>query len=176
MTRPVTLTFHATDSGSGVAFTRVRLDGGPWTQATTLTIPAPADHTNDGVHTVYYRSTDDAGNLEPTQRCNVLIDTSAPRPVANWAATAMRGQTASLRYYIADRRPGSPTATVSIRVRTLRGGLVRKLVERNVAVDKHLTATFTCRLARGRYRFFVYATDAAGNRQSVVASNTLQVS
>jgi hypothetical protein len=174
--KPVTLTLHATDSGSGVASTQVRFDGGPWTQASTLTVPALADHSDDGIHTICYRSADNAGNVEPTQKCTVLIDTSAPRPVANWAATVTRGQTASLRYFIADRRPGSPTATVTIRVRTLRGGLRCKLVERNVLVDHHLTATFHCRLARGRFRFFVYATDAAGNRQSVVASNTLQVS
>ena len=45
-----------------------------------------------------------------------------------------------------------------------------------MSVDSRLVATFTCHLARGCYRFFVYATDAAGNVQNVVASNTLQVS
>ena len=65
-----------------------------------------------------------------------MIDTSRRARVANWAATAVRGKTASLRYFIADRRPGSPSATVTIRVRTLAGRLVRKLVERNVAVDR----------------------------------------
>ena len=104
-----------------------------------------------------------------------MIDTSPPRPVASWAAAAVRGKTASLRYFIADRRPGSPSATVTIRVRTLAGRLVRKLIERDVAVNRRLVATFTCRLARGHYRFFVYATDAAGNRQTMVASNGLRV-
>ena len=171
----VSLTFRANDKGSGVAFSEVKLDRSPWQKATTLTIPAPADHSGDGAHTVSYRSTDQVGNVEQSRNCRVMIDTSAPRPVASWAASAVRGKTASLRYFIADHRPGSPTATVTIRIRTLAGGLVRRLVERNVAVDQHLTATFTCRLARGRYRFFVYATDAAGNRQSVVASNGLRV-
>jgi hypothetical protein len=173
--KAVTLAFHAADAGSGVACTELRLDGGAWTKAATLTVPAAADHADDGAHTVSYRSIDDAGNVAPTQTCTVLIDTSAPRPVANWAATATRGRTASLRYFVADRRPGSPTATVTIRVRTLTGGLVRKLVVRAVPVDQRLTATFTCRLAHGDYRFFVYATDAAGNGQSVVAENTLVV-
>ena len=172
---PVTLTFRATDSGSGVAGTQVRLDGGPWTKATTITVPAAADHADDGVHTIAYRSTDQVGNVEQTRSCSVMIDTSAPRPVANWVATAVRGKTASLRYFVADRRPGSPTATVTIRVRSLAGGLVRKLVERSVPVDQHLTATFTCHLAPGSYHFYVYATDAAGNSQSVVASNLLRV-
>jgi hypothetical protein len=174
--KAVTLTFHAADSRSRVAYTEVRLDGSTWTKATRLTVPAAADHADDGTHTVRYRSVDNAGNVEHTGTCTVLIDTSSPRPLANWAATALRGKRASLRYYIADRRPGSPTATVTIRVRTLTGGLVRKLVERNVSVERRLVATFTCHLARGCYRFFVYATDAAGNVQNVVASNTLQVS
>ena len=173
--RPVTLTFHASDAGSGVAATQVRLGSGAWTKATTISVPAPADHAGDGSHTVSYRSTDAAGNVGQAKTCSVSIDTAAPRPVTNWTATATHGKVASLRYYIADRRPGSPTATVTIRVRTLTGGLVRKLVERGVPVDQRLTATFTCHLAPGSYQFFVYATDAAGNGQSVVAHNSLHV-
>ena len=42
--KAVTLTFHATDSRSGVAYTEVRLDGSTWTKATRLTVPAAADH------------------------------------------------------------------------------------------------------------------------------------
>jgi hypothetical protein len=171
----VSLSFTASDKGSGMAFSKVKLDRGPWRKATTLKIPAPADHSGDGSHTISYRSTDKVGNLEQTRSCRVMIDTSPPRPMASWAATAVRGKTASLRYFIADRRPGSPSATVTIRVRTLAGRLVRKLVERDVAVNRRLVATFTCRLARGHYRFFVYATDAAGNRQTMVASNGLRV-
>ena len=38
-----------------------------------------------------------------------------------------------------------------------------------------LVARFACRLAAGHYRFSIYATDAAGNVQSSVASNTLTV-
>ena len=72
-------------------------------------------------------------------------------------------------------RPTSPTATVTIRVKTPAGHLVRKLAALGVAVDKRLMARFVCRLAKGRYRFYVYATDAAGNTQSTVASNRLTV-
>ena len=132
--KAVSLSFSASDKSSGVAFSEVKLDGGPWKKATTITISAPADHSDDGSHTISYRSIDQVGNVEHSQTRTVMIDTSAPRPVANWAATAARGKTASLRYLIADRRPGSPSATVTIRVRTLAGRLVRKLVERNVAV------------------------------------------
>ncbi len=37
------------------------------------------------------------------------------------------------------------------------------------------TASFTCLLPKGVYRYFVYATDAAGNRQSHVGSASLKV-
>ena len=90
-------------------------------------------------------------------------------------ASVTRGHKASLAYYIRDARPGSPTADVTIRVRTAAGQLVRKLVESAAPVNKRLVAHFVCRLPAGRYRFSVSATDAAGNAQSRVASNTLSV-
>ena len=39
-----------------------------------------------------------------------------------------------------------------------------------------LTTSFTCKLAAGSYRYFVYATDQAGNHQVKVGVNTLTVS
>lgn len=173
--RAVVLSFHAVDSGSGVACTEFKLNGSPWTKGAAVTVPAPADHSGDGSHTVLYRSADVVGNVEATQSCVVNIDTRAPRPVARWATSVTRGHTASLWYFVNDPRPGSPTATVTIRIETSAGRLVRKLVESDVAVDKRLVATFVCRLKRGHYRFLVYATDAAGNSQSQVASNRLTV-
>jgi hypothetical protein len=175
--KAVTLKLSAVDNrgDSGIAYTQYKLDTGPWTKATKLTISAPTDHAGDGTHTVLYRSVDDAGNTEKARSCTVNIDTRPPRPSANWAATVKRGDTASLAYYISDPRPGSPTATVTIRVRTSAGRLERKLVVRGAAVNKRLSASFVCRLAAGQYRFYVSATDAAGNRQSRVASNRLTV-
>lgn len=175
--QPVTLTFSAAVSpgGSAVAYTQCLLDQGAWTNATTLTVSAPADHSGDGTHTVLYRSADVAGTVEGARTTTVNIDTRPPRPVANWAATVPRGHVATLPCYIADARPGSPTADVTIRVRTSGGSLARKLVVRGAAVDQRLVARFVCKLAAGRYRFYVYATDAAGNTQSSVASNSLVV-
>ena len=77
---PVELTFSASDDpgGSGVAATYVKIDAGPYEPAATVTIAAPADHSNDGPHTVSYYSLDNAGNAESPQSCTVLIDTSGP--------------------------------------------------------------------------------------------------
>ncbi len=77
---PVTVSFSATDgTGSGVATTEYRVDGGPLLQGTSVVIPAPGDHSNDGTHTVAFFSTDDVGNVEgPANTVNVVIDTTAP--------------------------------------------------------------------------------------------------
>ena len=173
----VTLIFSALDNpgGTGVAYTQYKLDSGSWTKANKLTIAAPASHAGDGLHTILYRSADEAGNLEAAHTCVVRIDTRRPKTVANWAASVKSGHSASLVYYVSDPRPGNPTATVTIRVRTSAGRLVRKLVERGAAVNKRLSASFVCRLAVGRYRFYVSACDAAGNRQSRIAGNRLTV-
>ncbi len=174
--KAVTLTFSATDAGgSGVAYTQYRLGAGAWTDGTTLTVAAPASHAGDGPHTVRYRSVDSDGNVETTHSCTVGVDTRRPKVTANWSATVSRGHTAALQYVVSDSRPGSPTANVTIRVKTAKGRLVKKLVVARAAVDRRLTARFVCGLAKGRYRFVVSAVDAAGNVQSAVDSNTLTV-
>ena len=77
---PVTVSFSAADgTGSGVAKTEYRVDGGSLLQGSSVVIPAPGDHSNDGTHTVAFFSTDDVGNVEaPAKTVNVVIDTTAP--------------------------------------------------------------------------------------------------
>lgn len=175
--RAVTVSFAATDNpgGSGVAYTEYSCDGGTtWIKGTSLIIAAPADHSNDGPQRILFRSADKAGNLASTRSGAVNIDTRRPRPYANWAASVVRGHTATLRYYVSDRRPGSPSATAVIKIRTLAGRLVKTIVVRG-PVNSSLSAHFVCWFARGSYRFTVSATDAAGNTQAALASNRLAV-
>ena len=75
---PVTVTLTPADALSGIASTQYRIDGGVFQGGTSVAIPAPADHSNDGVHTIEYRSTDNAGNVEPLQTATVRIDTTLP--------------------------------------------------------------------------------------------------
>ena len=136
--RAQTLRFKATDNpgGQGLAYTEYSFDGGvSWTRGDAATVAAPGDHSADGVRRVVYRSVDVVGNVEARRLCRVLIDTRQPRPVANWRATARRGSDATLRYLIDDPRPGSPTATATIRISDARGELVKKAVLRAVRVD-----------------------------------------
>ena len=74
-----TVTFTATDTGgSGVATTEYRTstDGGetftPWTTGTSVTLSTSA------THTVQFRSTDVAGNVEAANTATVVIDATPP--------------------------------------------------------------------------------------------------
>ena len=75
----VTVTLSPSDgSGSGVGSTNYRLDGGAWQTGTSVSIPAPASHANDGGHTIDYYSTDNVGNVEAVKQATVTIDTQLP--------------------------------------------------------------------------------------------------
>src|SRR5207247_1720047 len=54
----VTVNLTATDAGSGVNVTEYSVDGGSYVVGTSVTIPAPADGSNDGAHTIAYFSAD----------------------------------------------------------------------------------------------------------------------
>jgi hypothetical protein len=169
----VAVMFTATDD-TGVAYTEFKVDQGPWTVGSSLTVAAPADHANDGLHTILYRSVDVAGNREAVKVCTVGIDTAAPTPAA-MPATVVRGRTAALAYSVVEEGPVPQTATVTITVRTTAGRLVKTIPAKGVTLNTRLEARFLCRLAPGRYRYAVAAIDAAGNVQTSVASNTLTV-
>ena len=79
----VTVQLAATDGGSGVSSCQYSLDGGPWTGGSNITVPALADHSYDGTHTIQYRAVDFAGNASTPSSCQVLIDTTAPHTTDN---------------------------------------------------------------------------------------------
>jgi hypothetical protein len=77
----VTVALSVSETGSGVASTQYRVDGGSFQNGTSVSVPAPADHSNDGVHTIEYRSTDAAGNVETLRSTTVRIDTTLPTTI-----------------------------------------------------------------------------------------------
>ena len=160
----------ATDNGgSGVAATEYKLDGGAWTGGAQVTV------TGDGVHTLAYRSTDALGTVEADKTATVRIDTKGPATVAPRSASVLRGSYVALKYRVNDPRPGSPTATVTIRIKTLTGRTVLQKTLRGRAVNADLSYRFRCTLAKRVYKFSVLATDLAGNRQTKIGSNLLTV-
>lgn len=64
---------------------------------------------------------------------------------------------------------------MTIKVKTLSGRVVKTIKPGKKAVNTLLRARFTCSLKKGTYRFYVYATDLAGNTQGSVGRNKLVV-
>ena len=164
----VVLTFSAIDrDGSGVAYTEYRLDGGAWTQGTHLRVTAPADHTNDGVHTIGFRSADVAGNVELEQTCTVKIDTRAPsfKWIALAPTTVYRIAPVRLRFRTWDR---SDVVHVTLTVFDTAGDKVATRPSLTVH-NGHAGTTWSLRYGNGQpvmpglYRLRLTFVDAAGN-------------
>ncbi len=69
--------------GTGVATIKYQIDSGPLHTISgaggAVTIQAPSDGSNDGVHTIAFYATDNAGNVEaPAKQVTVKIDTTRP--------------------------------------------------------------------------------------------------
>ncbi len=74
-----TFAFPATDAGSGVALTKVRLDGGGWTTYAGPLMLAV------GSHTIGFRSVDRLNNTEAERTLSVVIETApTSTPETNW--------------------------------------------------------------------------------------------
>ena len=162
--------------GSSVASTDCRVDGGPWQPASTIVVDAPADHGNDGVHTVFYRSTDTVGNREQTESVQVGIDTFGPACSAPRKSVVNTGKSGILFFRARDAASGVARATVS--VVNAEGHQVRTFVERAGSWYGSLPyywLRFKCTLKPGTYRIEVRATDGAGNPQVTIGRNTLRV-
>ena len=107
---PVTVHLSATDADSGVNHTNFQVDGGPIQIGNVLTIPAPADGSNDGPHLISYYSVDNAGNIELPLLISVWIDTVAPQitparsPLAN--AAGWNNSDVSVSFDCTDDRSG----------------------------------------------------------------------
>ena len=72
-TSDVTVTLSATDDISGVAVTEYSFDGINWFNYTV-----PFTISTEGITTLYYRSTDNAGNMEGTGVEIIIIDKTPP--------------------------------------------------------------------------------------------------
>ena len=167
---PVTVTLAATDAGSGVAATYVRL-GGTGGYAPYVDTAKPVVAAN-GSTDVWYFSTDHAGNAEAPAKVTVRIDTTRPRTVALADVSVRRGGGATLRLRVNDTV--SPQARVSVRI--YRGTTLRKTLALGLrGTGSEIAYRYRCTLPKGRYVWKVYATDLAGNTQSQVGHRTLTV-
>lgn len=174
--QPVLLTLGGDDVGpAGLLGLQYKIDGRSWTSGTTATVKAPTTHSWDGTHKVYYRSRDNAGNLSasPAPYVTVKIDTKGPACSAPYAASGVRYGYATLKYRVNDAR--SSRADVTIKIKTLSGSTIKTLGLGSKYTNKLLSTKVQCTWAPKDYRFYVYANDLAGNKQSKVGVNTLTV-
>jgi C1A family cysteine protease len=97
------------------------------------------------------------------------------RPVTRaLAASVKRGRYVSLHYRVIDK-PQNDCEKVTVKIRNRAGHVVKTLALGTKAANVALTARYRCLLARGSYRFYVYATDRWGNTQSSLGHATLTV-
>ncbi len=95
------------DNVSGVNTTYYRIDYGNWTIGTTIYIPAPPDHSNDGLHFIEYYSIDNAGNIEEIKNKTIGIDTVKPLITCSLENnTYFSGGKIDIYYYLYDGGSG----------------------------------------------------------------------
>ena len=112
-----TVQLAATDPDSGVQSVSYRPAGtSSWTTTTgktaQFTVSAPADGSNDGVHTYEYRATDNVGNTSATKTCTVRVDTQGPT-VSSDADAYWHNSAVTVNLTATD--PGSGVQSVSYR-------------------------------------------------------------
>ncbi|SFB27002.1 Protein of unknown function [Amycolatopsis marina] len=132
-------------AGSGVAETEYQVDGGEWTAYTE-----PFAVAGDGAHTVHYRSTDQAGNVEEAGVVEVKVDATAPELTVSGVQDGTRyGDSAdlTLAWEAADATSGAGTTGA-----TLDG----EAVDNGAVLPLHT-------IALGEHALVVTAADVAGN-------------
>ena len=171
-----TFTLVATDVGLGVERTFYRFGhSGDYAIGTKVTIPAPKNHSNDGLHTVQFFSIDKVLNWEfPVKQVQVGIDTWPPVTSVASAEVA-RGGTLRPKFRVDDATsPRVLDALLS--VSNARGKVVLRCSLGQPATRAWRTGG-ACRmtLPKGTYHMRVLAHDLAGNAQSGTKSGTLTV-
>ena len=169
---PVALTFSATDSQSGVQ--KVQYQSPPtvatWTDGAAYTVPT----STQGAIIVNAQAFDWCNRVGAAS-ATINIDTTKPGTAALGNVSVKRGKTARLKYRVTEPAGLSPSAKVVIKIKRGNGTTAKTFTIRNAPTNSKRTYSFTCNLAKGSYKWHVYATDLAGNTQDNVARATLKV-
>jgi len=169
---PVALTFSATDGQSGVQ--NVQYQSPPtvaaWTDGAAYTVPV----TTQGAIAVSAQALDWC-NRVGSAGATVNIDTTQPETAALGNVSVTKGKTAKLKYRVTEPAGLSPSAKVVIKIKRGNGTTAKSITIDSAPTNAQQTYSFRCNLARGSYKWYVYATDLAGNTQENVAKATLKV-
>jgi hypothetical protein len=181
-----TIVATATDD-EGIAYIYHEFDNGLVRLATiadkplsaAISIPTDKDMPlAAGTHKVKVWAQDINGNVEAQQTVTfeIVKDTVKPTTTARFAVV-LRGRVATLKYRVNDPEPTKGTATVVIKVKNSAGKVVKTLTANGVAVNAAKTKSFSVPRTwkTGTYKYYVYATDTAGNAQLKAGVNKLVV-
>src|SRR5207302_9211430 len=167
------------DTSYGVDKTVYEVDSAAsYSTGTTVTIPAPTSHANDGTHTITYYSTDKAGNTESTHTFTVKLDTVAPSSGATSAQFDNTG-TISVDAHASDASPSSGVASVDLYVKKP-GDSSFSLAHTNSdgsSSFNYTVPTTEGKPVNGSYAFYTIAHDKAGNDEaakSAAETSTLE--
>ncbi len=159
---------------SGAAEMRLREAGGAW--SAWQPFAATPDWTlsdGDGKKTVEAEFRNDCGTALRADA--IFLDTHRPRTRAPFKRSVRRFGHVRLAYRVEDKLPCAARVTVTVKIRTLTGATKRTFTLGKQPVNALRSYGFRCTLPKRMYRYYVYATDAAGNTQRVVGRNYLYV-
>lgn len=124
----------------------------------------------NGKRKISVRAYDFAGNKSSASQ-TIMIDNYKPKTYAPLGTTVKRGERAKLYYKVSDPYSGSK-AFVKIKIR--KGKKLLKTINIGLTkINRIKHYDFNANLAEGMYKFYVYASDVALNKQANIASNYL---
>lgn len=152
-TSTVSVSLTATDTGSGVASTRYKLDA-----ASVATYTAAIPISTDGTHTLRYWSVDVRGNVEATKTATVRVDKTPPTVPGAFSASAVSTSSVTATWTASTDAISGVSAYGVYRDGSL------------VATTTALTYTMTGLTPGQTYLFAAAALDVAGNWSARTAS------
>ncbi len=162
----VTVTLTPSDGGSGINITEYSIDGSPtYTAGTSVLVPAPANGSNDGAHTIAYFSVDNAGNIETVKSTTVLIDATPPTCPSCSAADYLRG---TVTLSANPGESGSGIQSVTFEYTTAGGSTWTTIGTDSTGPAPYTVDWNTVPVADGHYDLRISVTDNADN---VTATN-----
>jgi hypothetical protein len=173
--QPVALTVSATDTGGpGVLSTYYGIGVPPSVVLSGSTITVPAGNgAPQGPQLVQVYSVDKCNNTEtPPKSVTVNICTTGPQTDCIAPASVKKGKTLKINWQ-ADSI--TPTCTSTMKIYKSNNSVAKSFNLGTQNSSKTYTKSFTCNLAPGKYKVKVFSTDAAGNAQSSMQSDSFSV-
>ena len=169
----VRVSFSGSDP-SGMRYVFARADKKSCDLWATTVAPAN-DESMEGMHTIRGTGMDMAGNGSGTIATKVGIDSSLPTTIAENDARVVAGGSAGLGFAVADYKPGCGAARCTLKIATTTGKVVRSVSLGLRKTNRWYAYSYRASLPAGKYRWYIYARDIAGNPPYVMYYSILTV-